>query len=545
MEVSIIIIFCFILPIIVLIKPIIEARKNKITILEFIKKYKFEILLVFILIFGSFIRLFGIDRLPNALNVDEASSGYDAFSLMSYGVDRNGNSWPVVLYAWGSGQSVLYSLITIPFIAIGGLSELTIRLPMAIIGSMSLYLMYYLLKNIFNNKKVALLGTFFLAICPWHIMKSRWGMECNLFPDLVLLAVFLLVIGIKNKKMYMQVFSFIILGISAYSYATSYLFLPVFVISILVFLVYKKEFTIKKAIMYFAIVFIISLPLIIYLMINTFDFEQISILGITIPKLSINRYEEVTTLFSNNIFENCVDNLLDTVRLLIIQYDKFDWNALQSHGIFYIVSLPFLIIGIRASIKKYNKNIYNQFMNIWMVSALIVSAFCVININRINIIMFPAIYYIILGIYDVLNKYIILTPWILSLYILSFIMFGYDYMNQDFNEYFTFSSGLKEVSDYCETSNADNIYCYYSFKEPFIYFMFYQEYDVNEYLNTVEFFNENGTFDNIKSFGRYNFYLPDNIEENSIVIVPKDSILNYKIESKKKVSINQFDIYEY
>ena len=79
MEVSIIIIFCFILPIIVFIKPIIEARKNKITVLEFIKKYKFEILLVFILIFGSFIRLFGIDRLPNALNVDEASSGYDAF----------------------------------------------------------------------------------------------------------------------------------------------------------------------------------------------------------------------------------------------------------------------------------------------------------------------------------------------------------------------------------------------------------------------------------------------------------------------------------
>ena len=85
----------------------------------------------------------------------------------------------------------------------------------------------------------------------------------------------------------------------------------------------------KRQIMYFAIVFIISLPLIIYLMINTFDFEQISILGITIPKLSINRYEEVTTLFSNNIFENCVDNLLDTVRLPIIQYDKFDWNALQ------------------------------------------------------------------------------------------------------------------------------------------------------------------------------------------------------------------------
>ena len=31
-------------------------------------------------------------------------------------------------------------------------------------------------------------------------MKSRWGMECNLFPDLILLSVLLLSLGIKNKN---------------------------------------------------------------------------------------------------------------------------------------------------------------------------------------------------------------------------------------------------------------------------------------------------------------------------------------------------------
>ena len=96
---------------------------------------------------------------------------------MKYGMDRAGNRLPIALYAWGSGQSALYSYIMIPFLLLEGLTVYTMRLPMALIGIASLYIIYYLLKNIFDNKKIALVGVAFLAICPWHIMKSRWGME--------------------------------------------------------------------------------------------------------------------------------------------------------------------------------------------------------------------------------------------------------------------------------------------------------------------------------------------------------------------------------
>lgn len=216
--------------------------KNK-NIKDILKENKYNILLVIILIFGTIIRMYQIDKMPNGLNIDEASSGYDAFSIMKYGIDRNGNSFPVVLYAWGSGQSVLYSYIMIPFLIIfNGLTVFSMRFPMALIGSISILIIYLLLKNIFNNKKIALIGAFFLAICPWHIMKSRWGMECNIFPDIILLATLLLVIGIKNKKAILQILSFILLGISAYSYAASYLFLPIFVIGVLVFLIIKNKY---------------------------------------------------------------------------------------------------------------------------------------------------------------------------------------------------------------------------------------------------------------------------------------------------------------
>ena len=542
MELFIVIFFCFLLPMCVLVNPIRDCAKNDKSLF---KEYKGEVFLFFIFMIGSFVRLFAIGRFPNALNVDEASSGYDAFSLMKWGVDRAGNPYPVYLYAWGSGQSVLYSYLMIPVIAVTGLTEYGIRLPMAITGAISLYVFYYLIKNIFDNKKYGIIATAFFAICPWHIMKSRWGMECNIFPDLILLASLLLVLGLKKEKTGLQVLAFVVLAISSYSYGTSYLFLPVFVLGTLGYLIYKKELTIKKSIIYLLVMFVLCIPIIVYIFINTFGLEQITIGKVTIPKLLVNRYDEVSTVFSGNIFENCVNNLLETLRILILQNDKLEWNAIPQYGLFYLISIVFFIIGLRACVKKYKENIFNQIMNIWMIAAIVLCAFCVANINRINIIMIPCVYYIVVGLFEFLTKYKQLTVCIAVIYMVLFIEFMYSYVNKDYNKYYTFTSGVEDVVDYCKSLDVDNIYCKYSFKEPFMYFMFYGQEDVREYLDTVEYFEEGRTFDNVRSFGKYKFYLPEEIEKNSVIIVPKNTEIKYNDESAQKVTINQFDIYEF
>lgn len=542
MELFCIIVFCFLLPLLVLVKPIKDCVKNNKSLF---KDYKEEVILFFILIVGSLVRLVAIGQFPNALNVDEASSGYDAFSLMKYGVDRGGNSYPVYLYAWGSGQSVLYSYLMIPVLMITGLCEYGIRLPMAIIGIISLYVFYYLIKSIFDNKRMALISVGFFAICPWHIMKSRWGMECNIFPDIILLSTLLFVLGLKKKKTSLQILAFIGFAISSYSYGTGYLFLPVYILGMLGYLIYKKEITIKKSIIYLLIMFVICIPIILYIAINTFGLDQISIGKVTIPKLLVNRYDEVSTVFSGNIIENCVDNLLATLRILILQNDELEWNAISQFGMFYIISIIFFIIGVKASLGKYKDNIYNQIMNIWMIAAIVLSAFCDANINRINIIMIPCIYYIVVGIYEFLNKYKVATLCLGTIYIVLFAEFMYVYTSKDYNEYYTFTSGVEGVVDYCNSLDEDTVYCQYSFKEPFIYFMFYGETDVHEYLDTVQYYEESRTFDNIKSFGKYKFYLPSEIKENSVIIVQKDTEKYYDEVCKNKVTINQFDIYEF
>lgn len=545
MEIFILIIAGFILPFIVLVKPIIDSVKNKKGLKEFFKDYSEEIILVVILMIGSLVRLYNIGIFPNALNADEASSGYEAWSILKYGIDRKGNSFPVVLYAWGSGQNALYSYLLIPIIFMLGLNEFALRLPMALIGVTSLYAFYYLLKNIFNNKKIALCGVAFFAICPWHILKSRWALESNIFPDLILFAITFLVYGIKSKNKYLQVLSFVIFGISSYAYGTSYMFLPIFVLAILGYLIYKKEITIKRAVIYVGIVFVICLPLILYVIINTFNLKQIDIFGITVPRMLSNRYDEVATVFSGNLYENCINNLLETLKIILLQSDGLEWNAISGYGLFYSFSIIALVYGIYISIKKYKKNLLNTLMQIWTISSIIVCAFCIPNINRINIIMIPCIYYIVLGLYEFFSKYKLLIPCIIALYVGLFVCFIEDYSHKDYNEYNTFTSGLKEVSEYCEKEEYENVYCAYTFKEPFIYFLFYSKYDTKNYIETVQFFKEDGIFENVKAFGKYHFYLPESVPDESIVIVPKNSKIDFENNIKNKITINQFDLYEF
>ena len=82
--------------------------------------------------------------------------------------------------AFGDYKPSLPIYLTIPFIAIFGLSDLAVRLPSAIFGILTVLFIYFLVKELFSNQRLALTSALFLAISPWHIMLSRAGFEANI-----------------------------------------------------------------------------------------------------------------------------------------------------------------------------------------------------------------------------------------------------------------------------------------------------------------------------------------------------------------------------
>ena len=530
-----------ILPVIIIF-PKIKKEKQ-----EFFKKNKYNIILYIILVVGFITRSVGININPKGLNVDEASSGYDAYSILEFGCDRNGNKFPVFLEAWGSGQNALYSYLMIPFIKLFGLNVITTRLPMVILGCISLIVWYNLLNEV-KNKKFAIIGLSFLVICPWNIMKSRWGLESNIFPDFVLYAIYFIVKFIKTNNVSKLYITSILLGISSYTYGTSYFFLPIFCIIMYIYLLYTKKVNIKNVILSFSIIFIIALPIMLYIIINTFDLNQIDLGIITIPKLPVNRYEEQTSIFNGNILTKSIKNFVKSLKLLLTQDDGLSWNCIPGFGFFYIISIPFLVYGIIYSIKnKEEIKKYESVIDIWFISSfLLMFVLNEVNINRINVLIYPLIYYVINGIYIVVAKRnIISNSIILIVYIAFFVMFMCSYIFLKPANNYTFVDNIKEVIEYVEKVKDRKIYIEYAFKEPYIYVLYYTKYNTHDFIDSVQYIdNENlGKFDNIKSFGRYNFYIPDDQEKypDAVFVVKKKK--NKQIDYSKYKKLKEFSEY--
>ena len=511
---------------------------------EILKKNKYKILVICILAIGFLVRLCAIDVLPKGLNQDEASAGYEAFSLLHYGVDRHNNIFPVQFIAWGSGQNVLYSEIMMIFIAIFGLNTFAVRLPMAIIGCISLVVFYLLLKRNMNNK-IALIGLFFMAICPWHIMKSRWGLESNLFPDLILYAVFCIIEALKKKKFAWFYIGFGILGISGYAYGTSYFFLPVFVILLLCVLIKKEKITIKQGIIALAIVAVIDLPLIGYVIINTFDLPQINLPFMTIPRLTANRYQEVSSIFSKDFFKESIGNFIDATKLFIGQNEDYPWNLISFFGLTYVFSLPFTITGLLQSFVKEAKNKkINICFNIWFIAAFLLLFVCEPNTNRCNCLVIPLIYYTMFGIYCITENVPSIKCAVISMYLIAFLSFCYTYFYKGLKNDAYFETDIQEMIEYVDNVNVEKIYIDNSFIEPYIYTLFYSKYNTKEFANTVKYSTKGENFEQVKSFGKYNFYIPNNFDENAIYVVQNGKKLDIDYSKYKVTTLKRFTIIE-
>src|SRR3990172_13096951 len=66
---------------------------------------------------------------PPSLNWDEVSHGYNSYSILKTGMDEWGKSFPITNFrAYGDYPLPLNLYLTIPFIAIFGLTEFALRL---------------------------------------------------------------------------------------------------------------------------------------------------------------------------------------------------------------------------------------------------------------------------------------------------------------------------------------------------------------------------------------------------------------------------------
>lgn len=448
-----------------------------------IKDFVFKYRIVFILIIGLVLRLVFIGRMPGNNNIfqDEAFSAYEAYSLSNYGIDSHGYHNPVYLEVWGSGMSAMQCYMQIIFMKIFGATNVAIRLPQAILGCITLWFFYLLVKEI-ADENTGLWAAFILTICPWHVCLSRWGFDCNYFVGLVTIAMYLLVSS--NNKLWKTILAGVFGGLALYGYASPWIVMPVLLYGTIIFLFVKKEINIKSIAVYTISLAIVALPLLLFVAVNMGLMPEIKTGIISIPKLGFFRSGDVAP---------SLEKLKLSITYFWTQYDFCSWNSTPKYGVYFLFSNIFLIIGIIKDIIKPSKR--SVVIWIWFACGIVLASMVEANFNRLNILFMPLLYFIATGVVFVISIFkkfsIVATIAMLLLYGVNGAIFGYYYFT-DYNQMMerVWPEGAEEAIAYAQNFNGTIHVCDLRYPEV----LWFSKYPVEKFVDTVEYADPNAEF---------------------------------------------------
>lgn len=250
-------------------------------------------------------------------------------------------------------------------------------------------------------------------------------------------------------------------GLTLYCYALSWIMVPLFLVMVLI-LYWKKipfdRYTGISAVL----LFLLALPLLLFLAINLDLLPEIRTAFLSIPKLESFRGDEMS-------FANILNSLKDTLRVILTQFDGVTYTSSRLVGAYYYITTPFFVFGIIWHVMEFFKNFKFGQCNmdfvwlLWLVSAGVI---CILNANvttiHINLIHIPIIFYSSYGIlkFADLIRSVHVVPALTVFLSVSFVLFFHDYSASE-HPYF-FGAEADEVIESAKemVSEDETIYIY-------------------------------------------------------------------------------------
>ena len=414
-----------------------------------------------------------------------------------------------------------------PFFILFNADVWVLRLPQALLGICSCYIFYRLLRLVFN-RQCALLGFFLSAIIPWHIMLSRWGLECNIAPFFILTGFYFFIRGVKEKKYLLL--SALFYGLGLYAYATAWIYISVtFAFNLLYLLLCNRNKQTLLAVSTSGMLFaIFALPIVCLILVNNNFLPEIKTPWFSIPKLIYWRQGQ----FGVNDF---YDKISELFHILICGQDSVPHNYTPPYGIYYPISLPFIILGLYFLIKQIkNDNVLHRFspslcIFFGIFSGLIYASLLPPGINCLNFLWFSLLICLALGINKINIPYF--NAVIMLCYMFLFVNFAHDYCSLFSKKiaYFTpdLETALKKAEQIHQQTKQPITIWDDPFSPPKV--LFYNKIPVTEYINTVHW--QNYPYFHTAAFTHYQFNaFPsyENISKNTIHIAPVEKASLFK-----------------
>jgi len=474
-----------------------------------ILKYKFVIL---IFLFALFLRVYKLGTVPPSLNWDEAANGYNAYSIARWGKDEWGKRFPLVFTSFRDDKHPVAIYATVPFVGIFGLNNFTARFPAAFYSSLAVVLMFFLAKKIFKSDLAGYFSSFFLAVSPYHIHYSRglWEVDFTLFFFLLGLTAFFYGLG-KHKLLYLAFLSF---GLSLYSYHSAKIVVPPIVLLLVVLYFSKLKEKGIHLILSFSIFLIFIIGLIIEpRLLGVARIEQNKIAPELLESTWVYKKTGNSTLAS---FEVALKRYPDyfSYEYLFVRGDQSPRTSVKSFGEFYKVDIIFLAMGLLGLIFFRSRVWFIIFA--WLLLAPFPGAIsasapssnrAMFMMGSMHLISAYGASFIIDRLKNRTTK-VFLILLVIALLIPEFVSFvRYYFVQYPKKEAIEWQYGMKEIVEYVDKHpEYKRVYVDNIRQQPYIFFLFYTEQNVNKFLETVKYDEgQDRSFNTVASYGRYQF----------------------------------------
>jgi 4-amino-4-deoxy-L-arabinose transferase-like glycosyltransferase len=502
-------------------------------------------ILFIIIALGFLIRIINLNYPP--LLWDEASLGYNAYSILKTGKDEYGKFLPYIFKSFGDYKPGLYVYLAVPFVAVFGLNPIAVRLPSVILGSLLPLLFYlFIVKVSPKSKKIALIAAALVAFNPWNIHFSRGAWETNVLIFELLLAAYFYV---SNKYLW----SSLAFVSTLYTYQGGKIMSPLIILGLLLF--FHQKFNLKNFALKFVLpLAILSLPIFYGLLFGS-DSNRLQVFGLWSYHRPATEVAQIKAESSGLDYQIFHSEPLYFLRNFFTRYFNYfsprfltfegDWqtgrNSAQYIGVILYPTIIFFLIGLFISLAQ-TITPPTLFFLFWLLIGPLPGALTldIIQPVRTLSLTFPLLYFTAVGLSFFFLKYrsLFFKIIIFAVYSLSFFYYTdlyFDHMVKLKPDHWLY--GYQPAMIYAINHSQNNaVYFSNFYGQPYIYYLFLSKYDPIKYQSQANLITNGLDTGKITKIDNFIFETPDfasfKSKPNYLLIFSYDDALRQGIDLK-------------
>jgi len=483
-------------------------------------KRRFPWFIILILGFAFFIRAYKVTSVPPSLSWDEVSIGYNAYSILKTGRDEHGRFLPIDTFvAYGDYKPPLAVYLTAPFVAVFGLTELAVRLPSVIAGTLAVLLTYLLVLEFFRREApIALLSAFLLALSPWHIQLSRAGWEANIALTILILGIWLVLRARRSPRL--LIVCWVPFVLAMYTFNSARYVAPLLG---LLFIFWVRETMIlykRYAALGIVIALLVLAPLVPHMVSPEarLRFAEVNIFSdlSIVEKANERMAIDGGGLLANILHNRRVGFALEYLKhffdhfqpwFLFIRGDGNPKFSLQDVGQLYLIEAPFLVYGIYRLFTTDAKLAWTLIL--WIIFAILPAGVARETPHALRIENSLPVWQIFIayGIGTLVKRKMVFIAYCVLL-IASFSYFWHNYFNHYAREYSAeWQYGYKQAIAAIQKieGSYNNVIVSEAYGRSYMYTLFYTRMDPSDYLLSKKSTFDAAGFYHVFGFGKYKF----------------------------------------